>query len=188
MLEPTTAGNRAELMGDRAARCFEDYHRDVFLYARRRTGDEWIAEDVTAEVFVVVIRRDAEIPTHALPWLYGIARRTIANQTRAGRRRDRLQAKLRSTFPRRSETESIEDRVASDEMVRAALRRLPEGDRELLMLIAWEGLSRREAAQALGCSDVALRARMTRARRRLRRAIGLTNVEAPHKPGEEAKR
>jgi RNA polymerase sigma-70 factor (ECF subfamily) len=49
-----------------------------------------------------------------------------------------------------------------------ALGRLSEGDREVVLLCAWEGLSIEEAATALGCSPTAAKVRLHRARRRLR--------------------
>jgi RNA polymerase sigma-70 factor (ECF subfamily) len=49
---------------------------------------------------------------------------------------------------------------------------LHESDRELLALVAWEGLAREELALALGTSRAAVRVRLHRARRRLREALG----------------
>jgi DNA-directed RNA polymerase specialized sigma24 family protein len=55
--------------------------------------------------------------------------------------------------------------------VRSALARLPEGDRELLTLIAWEGLTRDELSVALGCTRATARVRLHRARRRFAEAL-----------------
>jgi RNA polymerase sigma-70 factor (ECF subfamily) len=64
-----------------------------------------------------------------------------------------------------------------------ALAELDERDREVLMLMAWEGLSGREAAAALGCSDTAYRIRLHRARKRLRqRFAALDSPEARARP------
>jgi RNA polymerase sigma-70 factor (ECF subfamily) len=55
--------------------------------------------------------------------------------------------------------------------VLAAMARLSEVELEAVMLTAWEGLSSAEAATAAGCSRAAMRARLSRARRRLAQLI-----------------
>ena len=52
-----------------------------------------------------------------------------------------------------------------------ALARLGRRDREVLMLTAWEGLTPKETATALGCTHAAARMRLSRAKRRLRAAL-----------------
>jgi RNA polymerase sigma-70 factor (ECF subfamily) len=47
------------------------------------------------------------------------------------------------------------------------MRELSDDDRELLLLVSWEGLSPSEAAKVLGISALATRSRLHRARRRL---------------------
>lgn len=61
--------------------------------------------------------------------------------------------------------------------IAGALARLSEADQELIRLIAWEGLSPAQAAEALGCRPSALTTRLNRARNRLRTAIAA--AEAP---------
>ena len=63
------------------------------------------------------------------------------------------------------------ERVAGDPTVRRVLEGLPEADREILALVAWEGLSPTEAATVLGCSGATARVRLHRARRRFARAL-----------------
>lgn len=52
-----------------------------------------------------------------------------------------------------------------------ALASLNEQDREVLILVAWQGLGAREAAQVVGCSTAALRVRLHRARKRFEQAL-----------------
>jgi RNA polymerase sigma-70 factor, ECF subfamily len=61
-----------------------------------------------------------------------------------------------------------DDTAGSTPPVLQALARLSDGDREALILVAWEGLSTAEGATAFGCSPTAFRVRLHRARRRLR--------------------
>ena len=136
----------------------------VTAYVRRRTEADSV-EDVVAETFVVCWRRLDRVPDEPLPWLLAVARKTLANRYRAAAR-PRVPTGDRQT----SEVELVGDPVLAD-----AFARLAEPDREVLRLVAWEQLSLREAATALGCSYVACRVRFHRARRRL--AANLERLE-----------
>jgi RNA polymerase sigma-70 factor (ECF subfamily) len=140
-------------------RLYERFAADIAMYALRR-ADRETAQDVVAETFLVAWRRIRDVPAEPLPWLYGVARRVLANQRRASSRRQALRESLRAS------TAGVASPPA-DLGLAEALRELSDNDREVLMLIAWEGLTTREAAVALGCSDTACRLRLHRARRRL---------------------
>ncbi|MCW2898400.1 MAG: polymerase, sigma-24 subunit, subfamily [Streptosporangiaceae bacterium] len=144
---------------------WQEFSPAVLRYARRRVSPEDV-DDVVAETFVVVWRRLADAPDFPLPWLLGVARHVCANMRRSGRRYEALHARLTELPPpesRRASESSDDPQVTA---AAGALRRLGERDRELLTLIAWDGLSSAEAAVALGCSQAALRVRLHRARRR----------------------
>lgn len=139
---------------------FRAHYRPILAYARRRAAAD-VADDVAAETFLVAWRRLDDVPREPFPWLIGVARHALANQERASRRQRALTSKARSAEP----TLETTDRVDRD--VLAALARLPEGEREAVTLTSWEGLTAKEAAAVLGCSAVAVRVRVHRARRRL---------------------
>lgn len=143
---------------------FRRFAGHVQAYALRRAGAE-VAQDVTAETFLIAWRRRAQAPNEPLPWLYGIARGVLANERRAANRRGALLGRI--ARERQPSAGGIDDHE-----VLAAVARLSARDRELLLLTAWEGLSVGEAAQALGCSAATLAVRLHRARRRLARALG----------------
>lgn len=136
----------------------------VKAYALRR-ADGADADDVVAEVFVVCWRRLEELPAEELPWLFGVARRVLSTQRRGERRRAALGERLAQAAP---PGEERAERALGD-----ALSSLADSDRELLLLVAWEGLSPAQAAAALGLKPSTARVRLTRARRRL--AAALTN-------------
>jgi RNA polymerase sigma factor (sigma-70 family) len=163
-LPPAPAEERFELL-------FREHARDLLGYALRRTAGPEDAADVVAETFLVAWRRIAEIPSGASArlWLYGLARRTLANQIRGERRRDRLSERLRADL-----TTHLPDRQATEPGERAlveALGRLGGDDREVLRLTFWEDLDSGEVARVLGVSPVTARGRLHRARRRLRREL-----------------
>jgi RNA polymerase sigma factor (sigma-70 family) len=151
---------------------FDAAYAPLLAYALRRTPDPADAEEAVAETMLVAWRRRAEIPKGAeLPWLYGVARRVLANQRRARGRRARLASVLSRV--RRVRPDAADAAEASDEVraVLAALARLSAADQEVLRLATWEELSNDEIALALGCSANAVAIRLHRARRRLRQEL-----------------
>lgn len=145
----------------------------VLAYAVRRTEQPADAGDVVAETFLVAWRRSQEMPEgpEARLWLFGVARKVLANHHRSGRRRHQLGQRLREYLVQDAGEDHAEA-VAEREHVRAALGRLGEADREVLTLSAWEGLEPREIARVLGISPEAARTRLARARRRMRELVG----------------
>ncbi|MCW2915900.1 MAG: polymerase, sigma-24 subunit, subfamily [Actinomycetia bacterium] len=146
----------------------------VLSYVRRRTRSPDDAADAIAETFTTAWRRLAHVPAgeETRLWLYGVARRVLANQHRGEARRTALAERLRSEMA--TWTDPVEDR--DNDAVRTAFQRLSSDDRELLALSGWEGLRPSEIATVLGCSGGALRIRLHRARKRLAKeldAVGL---------------
>jgi RNA polymerase sigma factor (sigma-70 family) len=156
---------------DEQRRRFEDVYAancgPVLGYVLRRTGSSDDAADVLAETFLVAWRRLDDMPPGdtARLWLYGVARRVLANQRRGERRRSALAERLRADLAARY----LAPPPPAGELaeVASAFHRLPEPDQELIALVGWEGLDTRQVAVALGCSPNAVRIRLHRARRRL---------------------
>ena len=140
---------------------FEAHYGAVLAYARRRASSD-VGADVAAATFEVAWRRLDDVPNDALPWLYGVARRLLANTRRADVRRQRLWSRLRAVGPTEPADVAVEVPGA-----RAALARLRPQDREVLMLVAWEGLNPEAAARCLGISVATFAVRLHRARYRL---------------------
>lgn len=148
---------------------FESVTEEVFeplqRYLRRRTDPD-SAEDVLADVMLTIWRRIDDVPQErALPWSYGVARRTLANQRRGQRRLLRLVARLEAEP--RQESEPDPGEVGADPELTSALEEMTEDDREILRLWAWEQLEPREIAPVLGISVNAATLRLSRARSRL---------------------
>jgi RNA polymerase sigma-70 factor (ECF subfamily) len=160
---------------DRRARLealFAEHAGAVRAYAVRRI-DPAAADDTVSEVFLVAWRRLDDCPPDALPWLLACARRVLANQRRGVERRLALTERLRQT----SATAGIAvGRRPDDGALARALAGLGDRDREVLLLIAWDGLDPARAAAALECSRATLAVRLHRARRRL--AAAIERVEA----------
>lgn len=157
---------------DRIAQLYQRYSPRIAAYALRRAAPEEAA-DIVSETFLVAWRRSDDIPLepHTLPWLYGVARRVLANQRRSTRRRGRLRQRLSSQFAEHhAPPAAIEDPDRRERLARA-MSELSDDDAEVLRLVAWEGMSPTQIAAILGIEPNAARQRIHRARVRLRRNL-----------------
>jgi len=145
----------------RFERIYAEHSDAVRAYVRRR-APEPVVDDVVADVFVVCLRRIDDLPDEPLPWLYGVARKTLANERRK---------RARTASASVGVSVAHDPEPVGDSALAAAFAELGEADREVLRLVAWEGLSLRDAAVALGCSPVACRVRYHRAKGRLARRL-----------------
>ncbi|MGX5656843.1 RNA polymerase sigma factor [Geodermatophilus nigrescens] len=154
---------------DAFAAMYRAHHAALCRYVARRldgAGDDEV-RDVAAEVFLTAWRRRAVLPPEPLPWLYGVARRMLANERRASARRHRLVDRLLQHAPDPVAAAVDVDRPA----VLDAMDRLSPADREVLALAAWEQLGPADIAVVLRCSRSAASMRLHRARVRLREAM-----------------
>ena len=151
-------------------RClFDRFHRQVYAYCRRRT-DAQTAADCLAETFLVAWRRIDDVPDGdaGLGWLYGVARRVLANEFRHARRSRRLVTRLRGDGSASTPTpEVLVVRQERDTVMLAALAQLRPQDQEVLRLAWWEELPHAEIAAMLGCSPNAATHRIHRAASRV---------------------
>jgi RNA polymerase sigma factor (sigma-70 family) len=149
---------------------YSAYFHDIALYVARRVEAHEV-EDVVAKVFLVAWRRFEQVPAPPEDrlWLFGVARRCVANHARSATRALRLQSKLAR------EDESVHIMSPSSdpriELVVGAMARLKSLDREALRLVLWDDLSQAEAAAVMGCSENAFEIRYRRARNSVRDAV-----------------
>ena len=165
---------------DRFDELYRENYAAVVRYARRR-ADPDTASDVVAETFLIAWRRLDFVPADpaaAQPWLYGVARRVLANIERSRRRADRVALRV----GQHSRDEHVPDTagsVAERARLAQALAALSSSDHEVLRLIAWEELDLAGAAIAMGCSRSTMTVRLHRARRRLEKALGAIDNDEP---------
>ncbi len=131
-------------------------------YARRRGSPD--PEAIAAETMTIAWRRLADVPRDdPRPWLFVTAR----NLLHAERRR---RSRAATTAPERRAV-TTPDPVGLEPRVQCALASLSPGDREALMLVAFDDLTPAMAARALGINSSAFRVRLHRARRRFLAAL-----------------
>jgi len=151
---------------------YVEHYAAICAYVVRRLRDSPAeVPDVVADVFAVTWRRLDAVPvgSEARLWLYGVARRTVADHERARRRRSRLLHRLR--WESKARPSSAGQPGGSADGLIEAIERLPERCRQAYLLRWQHGLTRSEAAAALGISVKAVEAQMTRALKSLREAL-----------------
>ncbi|MEV4252563.1 RNA polymerase sigma factor [Spirillospora sp. NPDC049652] len=165
---------------DRFAAIYDRHFHCVYRYVAARLGRD-AADDIAAETFVTAFRKRGGFDPargEVRPWLFGIATNLVGLHRRAEKRRyDALARAHAASSP--LDEDAPEDRVAARvtaEGVRPrlaeALAALPEGDRDVLLLVSVAGLGYEEVGQALGIPGGTVGSRLSRARRRLREALG----------------
>lgn len=149
---------------DAFERVVADVYEPLQRYLRRRASADDV-DELLDDVLLVLWRRLDEVPPDAaLPWAYGVARRCLANHRRSGRRRERL---LRRIVVSRQEPATDEWTSGAEAALHRALDRLPDLDREVIRLWAWEQLEPREIAVVLETTPNAISIRLGRIQRRL---------------------
>ena len=157
---------------------FEAFYREHLPWVRRfvarRVEDPHTAADLTADIFIAAIDSAASYRASSgrpAAWLAGVARNVVADHVRRRVREARANARIsgRALLDEPS-VERIAERIDGERMTRELYRSLaglPDNQRAVVELVAVDGLSLSEAAQALGISPVSARVRYHRARTRL---------------------
>jgi RNA polymerase sigma factor (sigma-70 family) len=157
---------------------FRDTRTDLLAYILRRSASAEDAADVLAETYLIAWQKLDAIPTgeRARLWLFGVARNLLLKgASRRRSRRDlveRLASELRGAHPPHTPVE--DERSAA---LRVALAALPERQREIVMLTAWEGLTPKQIATVTDTPVNVIRVRLHRARTRLKRDITSSSID-----------
>jgi RNA polymerase sigma factor (sigma-70 family) len=154
--------------GQELDRIFREHFDAVLAFALAR-ADADTAKDVAARTFLVAWRRRSEWRGLDNPrgWLLGVARRTLADQRRSAARYTMLQGRLSQYEMTAPPAPDPGDIVSDQQRVASAFGRLRPADREVLALVAWDGLTAEEASRVMGCTRAAFAVRLHRARSRL---------------------
>ncbi len=152
-----------------------DRHAPALLsYIVRRVG-RVDAEELLGDLFRTAFELRARFETDrtsCLPWLYGIAANLVMKHYRSNARQKAAYARASLTRPApTSFEEGFVDADASASLAQRVIdvvEALPERDREVVYLYAWQDLSYSEIAEALGIPTGTVRSRLNRARKTLR--------------------
>ncbi|MEU7832007.1 MULTISPECIES: RNA polymerase sigma factor [unclassified Nonomuraea] len=162
---------------ERFSAIFDRYYPEIHDYAARRL-DSALADDIAAETFLIAFDKrtgyDLARPD-ARPWLYGITSNLIARHRRAEVRQYRALAKAGTEKPMEDHADRVAgvvDAGARKSRLAQALAEIADGDRDVLLLIAWAELTSEEAGSALGIPAGTARSRLHRARRKIQAVLG----------------
>jgi RNA polymerase sigma factor (sigma-70 family) len=175
---------------DRFAEVFRRHGSSVYRYLARRLGPEH-AEDLTAEVFLAAFKSRARYDhrlSSALPWLYGIAANVAAQHRREEARRWRLLAALPTDDVTPDNTWATDSRVNAASVrgtLVELLHELPQLERDVLLLIAWEQLTQSEVAETLAIPVGTVRSRLHRARTQIRAQLAATALQGAERTSVE---
>jgi len=163
--------------GEQAAflELYDRYREPIFRFAYRLLGSVEIAEDVTHDCFLSLIRKPENYrPERASlkTYLYAAARNLSMKHFRNQGREtgmDEVNEEAKES-PRRGPLRRLLDEELAAQ-VRDAVSSLPPLQREALILFEYEGMSLNEVAEISGTDVGAIKARLYRAREGLRRIL-----------------
>jgi RNA polymerase sigma-70 factor (ECF subfamily) len=193
IVEPTARSDAALVTGSRDrpeefAALFDRYSAMLYRYVSRRLGPD-VSEDLVGETFLVAFQqrhRYDESYADARPWLFGIATKLMHRHRRSEAARFRALRSGSRELPDEGPAERVLAGVTA-ESARPALARalacLSRADRDTLLLVAWADLSYEEAAAALGIPEGTVASRLSRARRKVRAALGGIDPTKEHENG-----
>jgi GDPmannose 4,6-dehydratase len=164
-----------EIEEDRSARfdaLYSAHRPSIAAYVRRRVVEHDV-DDVIAQVFLIAWRRLAAIPPPPEDrlWLFGVARRMVADHRRSTVRRRRLSQRLAEEARGPVGPVPVSTFETMQWRVDRAMQALRPPEREVLRLVLWDGASHADAAALLGCTANAAELRYRRARNRFREAF-----------------
>jgi RNA polymerase sigma factor (sigma-70 family) len=170
---------------ERFAVLFDRHAPHIHRYLARRAGRQ-VADDLVAETFLTAFAKRDRYDlgySDARPWLYGIATNLVGQHHRDEARQYRIMQRAVAE----PEVPDHADRVAAGvtaqatrALLEAALAALPAGDRDVLLLIAWEQLTYQEVSRALAIPAGTVRSRLHRARTKVRQVLVGTDAAATY--------
>jgi RNA polymerase sigma factor (sigma-70 family) len=170
----------AALAREEFEQLFQETRDSLSAYLVSRCNEPGLAADLFSETYLIAWQKLNSIPPgdQAKLWLFGVARNLMLKGFRQRRVADALVERLAGEL-RRAHVEHprVDDHPRA--LLRVALNSLSEGDREILMLTAWEGLTPREIAAVMSISANVVRVRLHRARHRVEQRLRGNSTTSP---------
>ncbi len=145
---------------------FDRHHAGLYRYAMKMTGNPSWSEDLVQEIFVRLLKyRETFRDGHSFPtWMYRIARNAYIDQTRKKRWEVYSETPIEQSVQPSNDLEEAQD----VEFLRKALQRLPEPQREILVLARFQQLPYEQIGELLGIGVGTVKTRIHRATKQLR--------------------
>jgi RNA polymerase sigma-70 factor (ECF subfamily) len=147
---------------------YAEFNTRLFAFLARLARSREVAEDLLEETWLRLVENADRLreDTHLAPWLFTVARNLYVSYCRSRMLDDAHAADLIGLWPAGHHSTPFEETAAHEleRRLEAGLASLPITYREVLLLVAVEGLRPAEAAQVCGISPEALRQRLSRGR------------------------
>ncbi|WP_412515652.1 RNA polymerase sigma factor [Actinomadura madurae] len=172
---------------ERFGEVFDAHFAEIHGYAAKRLGPD-AASDIASQTFLEAFRRRHRYdPARAnvRTWLYGIATNLIGKHRRGEVRGLQARARLGPVPDEGGHADRVDARVSAEGLrgrLAGAIAGLPAGERDVLLLVALADLTHEEVAAALDVPYGTVGSRLSRARKKVREALGGTN---PMREGED---
>ncbi|MEU8124473.1 RNA polymerase sigma factor [Spirillospora sp. NPDC049024] len=165
---------------ERFGEIFDAYFTEIHGYAAKRLGPD-AASDVAAQTFLEAFRVRARYDASRAAvrtWLYGIATNVISKHRRGEVRGLRARARLGPVQDEAGHADRVDARVSAQGLrgrLAGAIAGLSAGERDVLLLVALADLTHEEVAAALDVPYGTVGSRLSRARKKVREALGGTD-------------
>lgn len=144
---------------------FDRHHKHIYNFLYKMSGDKFLSEDITQEVFYKVIKyRTSYDNGRFLSWVFTIARNSLSTHYR----RDKETHKSLDTI----EHKYYEEEDGHDEdysRLQKALNKLETSDKELLVLHRFQKMKYKEMAEITGSTPGAMKTKVSRAMQKLKK-------------------
>lgn len=155
------------------------FHARLLTFLARLSRRRDLADDLVEETWLRLVGQATRLrpDTRLGPWLFTVARNLYVSYCRSRLLEDSHAADLFGLWPGGTPKPSPFEETAATEFERrleSAIASLPASSREVLLLVAVEGLRPAEAAEVCGITPEALRQRLSRARALLARRLEVT--------------
>jgi RNA polymerase sigma-70 factor (ECF subfamily) len=153
-----------------ASLLFERYHKRIFNFLARMTMDRMLAEDLTQNVFLRMIKYRNSYRTGARfqSWIYQIARNAFSDHYQSNKNRRSDFIDVENIREQMQDMDEDECRTEREQLLHRSLARLGEEQRELLILTRFQQMKYEEVAQIMDTSVANIKVKVHRAIIKLR--------------------
>ena len=153
-----------------ASLLFDRYHRRIFNFLARMTADRDVAEDLTQNVFLRLIkyRNSYKEGLRFESWIYQVARNIFSDHYQAHKRNSPAFTDVEKISDRLPDNEESMDQEEQEKLLHRSLAMLNEEQRDLLMLTRFEHMKYEDVAAIMNTSVANIKVKVHRAIAKLR--------------------
>lgn len=153
-----------------ASLLFERYHKRIFNFLARMTLDRQLAEDLTQNVFLRIIRYRSSYREGAKfqSWIYQVARNVFSDHYQAQKNRFQGKVDVEKISDHMADRDDYEEMDAKEKLLHRSMEKLTEEQRELLILTRFQQMKYEEVAQIMDTTVANVKVKIHRAIAKLR--------------------